>query len=446
MRWFGILFLSFLYRVDGFVSVARATTKVTTAEDVFKRLASVTAFAAGDEPLKETVPATGMAEKLSEAFKARVPANASYHKWDSEAWKKNVTNWALDAREKIHQRFLQKQQEQKDKDAKRVAETNVLADKRRRAEAKPHKHNATSTIKEKKKNGFEMLVERAKASGRTEDILLLGSMLDLLPITLTAIAPGVLWIKPVAVGIWYLVGTAMYMIEGDMDMLSATSMIMQIETTIGWGSNCLTTDAGKLFTTLHMFIASLFISPTINAWCDQLFTVFDRYMFPNSESQSAIPGRFFTNLFFLVALAGGVAGTYAYLDTTGSGKGTTDAWVNGVYLAIVSLSTIGYGDLSPTTPLTMGMGLIWGSVGTRLFGHVMGLADQYFKVERFRRFGEDAYNEEAIQATGKTWAKASRLSYYEDLADQLPEGKTFSLIPMPKKKENEREEGDDGSD
>lgn len=393
MHWSVVLFFVVSCRVDGFVSVRRVETRATTEEEVLKRLANITSFAASGEKIKD-VKSSGAGQMLADAFKAKLPANASAHKWDAEAWRKNVTNWALNARDRIHDRFLKK---------KKTAGNN--ATKETLVDIEPHNSNISKMAR---------FIQRAKAqiqspSGSNhEDILLLGAILDMIPITLTAIAPGTNWIKPVMVGIWYLVGTSMYMIEGDMDMLHATSMLMQMDSTIGWGSNCLTTSAGKLFTTLHMFLCGQFISPAVNAWVDQLFTVWDRWLFPDDDSMSTIPGRFFTDLFFLVSLAGGVAATYAYIDTTGSAKGTTDAWVDGVYFAMVTLSTVGYGDLSPTTPLTLGMSLIWAELGSRLMGHVMGLSDQYFKAERYRRFGKEAYETERIERTGKLWSKMSR--------------------------------------
>lgn len=88
---------------------------------------------------------------------------------------------------------------------------------------------------------------------------------------------------------------------------------------------------------------------------------------------------------FLVALLIILSGTWFYYQF----EPTITTWVDAYYFTVITLTTIGYGELSPTTPLTkifttvyvfIGLGIIAGLIG--LVGETMIKDAKQVRAER----------------------------------------------------------------
>lgn len=372
-----LVFFLCVITVESFVSKRRrATTAVQSKEDLLKRLSdfSKDVHDINQEGTSTVVQNATRANALVKDFTAawnritksfRKENVEQNEKFEFNSWKNKVLAWSKTKRRQ-------------------------MVDRLQRSEGKKSNQTAVAT---KKKVGFW---EKIRTAGRTlnsrekEGVLVAGSLFDLMMILLTAIDPKSNWVPNVNIALWWVIGIIVQMSEGDMSFVDAAYMMMQIDTTIGFGTNCPITNGHKLWTALHIFLGGMFVQPMMSGYLEALFTRFDETMFPFDHGTPA--GMFFVDVLFAGLCITGATTLHALVDGTGS----TADWIDGLYMTIAAFQSTGYGDVAPMSPVTRGLSVIWATIGSRFWGsHVADLAGKYFDSEHLRRFGtevEDWYS------------------------------------------------------
>lgn len=368
MNLIPVFFFSCLCTVESFVT-AKTQTATQAELQIFSRLRDFTKLIAaengtvhdGSDRAKIAVRSMEDAWEKHVGADLRRETQKERGEFKFDTWKDDVVAWTKDARRKVLTRF---------QEGKSTENSNKTIAKKTKE----------SSFFKKFMNG-----QMAVSSKSKEAVLIAGSLLDLMMILLTSIDPLAPWVPNVNIALWWIMGIIVQMVEGDLNFIDAAFVCMQIDSTIGYGSNCPSTNGWKLYTALHIFLGTMFVSPQMNGYLEALFDKFDGVMFPfNSDTPAGI---YFVDLMFACLAITGVTTLHALVD----GTGATDDWIDGLYMCVASFQTTGYGDIAPNSPLTRALSVIWGTLGSRFYGsHVADAAGRYFAAEHLRRFGVPA--------------------------------------------------------
>lgn len=137
--------------------------------------------------------------------------------------------------------------------------------------------------------------------------------------------------------LWWSIGVITLMTDFGMDFSEANFMLNQIITTIGYGSTPpVEGETGfQLFDALMSLTSGLLVQPTMYLLIDQSMDFFDKQIWGRINNFDNVMGKFVDMLLWLT------------LDTMLLGK---DDLVKGFYLAVFTGTTIGYGDIDPSSP------------------------------------------------------------------------------------------------
>lgn len=199
----------------------------------------------------------------------------------------------------------------------------------------------------------------------TSPVLYVGFLVDLLDfaaLIVAAFLPKITWaIEPMVFFTWWAVGIAVFMTEGGYNFVEAGYALMQMPTTIGFGDMLPSQEQYglKLFHASHIMVSSIFVSGKMNYYIDFILDFIDEKLKRESDGQKLMTSG-------LMLLIEGLFSTffYAWEFNAASGQSYPMDMLDSFYMTIVALTTVGYGDFSPSTTLGRGLGFFWGHFGT----------------------------------------------------------------------------------
>ena len=208
-------------------------------------------------------------------------------------------------------------------------------------------------------------------------------------------------INALALAIYLAAGIAFLSVQQEWTPLTAFYVVVQIITTIGYG-DITVTHHGKIFMTVYVLLGTLLVANIVNSLCDILMQQaeqsFDESLskvrsklIPSEDKKPAKPSVWqdlahavSIYLFFVVTWATFFATyeacTCSYGSTHADGclsetcpetGGYTLTPVEAVYMAVITFSTVGFGDYSPKTQLGRLVGSVWMLLGVLSFGNVV---------------------------------------------------------------------------
>mmetsp|Transcript_73258 Transcript_73258/g.207655 ORF Transcript_73258/g.207655 Transcript_73258/m.207655 type:complete len:179 (-) Transcript_73258:66-602(-) len=155
-----------------------------------------------------------------------------------------------------------------------------------------------------------------------------------------------------------------WMVDQGVSFPEALLMMGQFVTSVGYGSHTPSTDGMKIFHAMHALLGSAFVTSQMDNMVDKLTEMW----------KSTLPA-FMWQLPCLTAAL--LAGTFGYAEdfhegSPGDYPTYESALLDAFYMTIFTLTTVGYGDVSPTTPWGMGLSAAWMITGTRAFARFVG--------------------------------------------------------------------------
>jgi len=159
----------------------------------------------------------------------------------------------------------------------------------------------------------------------------------------------------VALVVYFLLGIIFYTIEEEWGAGDAMYFSFVVMTTVGYGDLLPTSDGSKIFTSFYILfalaISSVALASVLNAIvmrAMQLKKSEEIGIFAKEKAMKRMRMKRFAGA-FLAFLFTILIGTLIYalgMDWEGQGY-EGDKWVNGLYFTVVTVTTVGFGDLSP---------------------------------------------------------------------------------------------------
>lgn len=236
-----------------------------------------------------------------------------------------------------------------------------------------------------------------------------------------------------AVGLvfYFVIGAIFYCAVEDWGLGDALYFGVVVMTTVGYGDFLPSTDGSKIFTALYVLYALVIAVFALSHIMNTLHAFAREGMMKKSAEAEEDEVGLFTHLgkdfqrklrrwkflkalgIFLFSVLVSTIVFGATMDWEGGGYDGND-YVNGFYFSVVSLTTVGFGDIAPprTQPFHMFLTVILMLVGIPIFGNSLSTATEYL-------FGES--EEEVTLKIVRNGLNMTKFSKMNEFAKELSE-------------------------
>lgn len=174
--------------------------------------------------------------------------------------------------------------------------------------------------------------------------------------------------------VWWVQGIITLMMDQKLGFDDAVFVLTQQVTSIGYGSHGPADNGLKIWHALHSMVGVTLAAEPTNEWLDKLSERIIAFMSKNTEN--AMLKRLKRSLPLALTI---IATTFGYAFDLKEAQSITfaQALLDSFYMTIFSITTVGYGDISPMTTEGKLVGLPVMYFGTRMFGKTFdsGLED-----------------------------------------------------------------------
>jgi hypothetical protein len=174
--------------------------------------------------------------------------------------------------------------------------------------------------------------------------------------------------------VWWVQGIITLMMDQKLGFDDAVFVLTQQVTSIGYGSHGPADNGLKIWHALHSMVGVTLAAEPTNKWLDKLSERIIAFMSKNTEN--AMLKRLKRSLPLALTI---IATTFGYAFDLKEAQSITfaQALLDSFYMTIFSITTVGYGDISPMTTEGKLVGLPVMYFGTRMFGKTFdsGLED-----------------------------------------------------------------------
>jgi len=162
---------------------------------------------------------------------------------------------------------------------------------------------------------------------------------------------------------YLLLGNLIYSILEGWSAVDSTYFMVVTSTTVGYGDLTPSTPTGKLFTMGWAFVGSAFIIHELTPYVSSVLVIFERMLPGNSVHPQNYVERYVRAAFgpFLLAIFGALVACC---------EGRT--FIDALYFSMMSATTIGYGDVTPSTDVAKCFNILYLPVVTTAFANMLG--------------------------------------------------------------------------
>jgi len=196
-------------------------------------------------------------------------------------------------------------------------------------------------------------------------------------------------ILAVSLFLWTSLGLIVFMLRPNhkaepLSLVKTLYIMAQLITTVGYGDNTPKGAEGMLFLSFYVLMAVLVVSNAISAIAESVMGSEDRLLKSTLGkagqmlSTDSTPSRRqrcgcspVCSNFLRAAMTWSlfvVAGTVFFVTYPGEGKSVVEAF----YMSIITLTTVGFGDFTPSTPGGRLFSIFWMVFGTAAFADMVG--------------------------------------------------------------------------
>jgi len=165
--------------------------------------------------------------------------------------------------------------------------------------------------------------------------------------------------------VWWVQGIITLMLDQKLGFDDAVFVLTQQVTSIGYGSHGPSDNGLKIWHALHSIVGVTLAAEPTNEWLDKLSERIIQFM--SKKGNNEMTKRLMRSLPLALTI---IATTFGYAFDLKEAQSITfaQALLDSFYMTIFSMTTVGYGDISPMTTEGKLVGLPVMYFGTRIFG------------------------------------------------------------------------------
>ncbi|CAJ1421034.1 unnamed protein product [Effrenium voratum] len=222
------------------------------------------------------------------------------------------------------------------------------------------------------------------------------------------------WTNFVLAFVYMSLGVAFLATQEGWSTTTAAYVVVQIITTIGYGDVTVTTYGGMVFMTVYVLLGTVIIAKVVNDVCEAILdSASSRVDESLAKVEHAMSNRLSTHVFspvthrlltavavYLIMVAAWVIFFSTYescscsygvskiagcaADRCTETDGATKTWVDSIYMAVITFSTVGFGDFSPKSQLGRVVSCALMILGVLSFANLAIAARQRYYTNRMR--------------------------------------------------------------